>query len=117
MNFTEKLKRASADLNKSKAGERVGLKADTISSYITKKAIPRLDTAVKIARALSVPLEWLADDSQDWPPPQPSPALPAVLDDPARLADLLDLLGVAMNLAARQLRQSPGQAKAKRGGK
>jgi hypothetical protein len=42
----------------------------TISNYLSKTdSLPRIDIAVKIAKALRVPLEWLADDAQDWPPP------------------------------------------------
>ena len=72
MTFTEKLRRAAAEVNKSKLGQAVGLGANTISSYIAKGSVPRADIALKIARAVSVPLEWLTDDAQSWPPPAQS---------------------------------------------
>ena len=34
-----------------------------------KPQVPRLDAALRIARALGVPLEWLADDEQTGDPP------------------------------------------------
>jgi transcriptional regulator with XRE-family HTH domain len=69
MEFREKLRKTAAGLNKAKVGRAVGLQANTISSYIATGSVPRGDIALKIARALDVPLEWLVDDSQDWPPP------------------------------------------------
>jgi transcriptional regulator with XRE-family HTH domain len=70
MNFSEKLKRCSQSINKSKAAEAVGLSPTTISNYIAKGSIPRADIAQKIATALGVSLAWMVDDSQDWPPPK-----------------------------------------------
>jgi len=70
MEFREKLRRASAKLNKAQASRDVGLKPTIISTYIVKGSIPRADIAMKMARALRVPFEWLVDDAQDWPPPR-----------------------------------------------
>jgi DNA-binding XRE family transcriptional regulator len=67
--FTEKLRRCAASINKAKAGKAAGLSPTTISNYIAKGSIPRADIAMKMARALGVPLEWFVDDSQGWPPP------------------------------------------------
>src|SRR2546422_9662351 len=72
VDFFEKLKRRAAEINKSKAGIAAGLKANTISSYLAKRSIPRADIAFKIAVALGVPLDWLLDDRQGWPPPKSS---------------------------------------------
>ena len=49
----------------------VGLAPTAISNYIASGSIPRADIALKIARAVGVPLDWLIDDSQDFPPPMP----------------------------------------------
>jgi transcriptional regulator with XRE-family HTH domain len=68
--FTEKLKRATQDLNKAKASISAGLAPTTISNYIATGSTPRADIALKIARAIGVPLDWLVDDTQDWPPPE-----------------------------------------------
>jgi len=72
MTFQEKLKRAASGVNKSSASKGQNLKANTISTYIAKGSLPRADIALKIARALKVPLDWLVDPDAEWPPPQPN---------------------------------------------
>lgn len=70
--FHEKLKRRVEEgrLNKARAARDVGLPESTISSYLAKTdSLPRADIALKIARAIEVPVEWLIDDEQEWPPP------------------------------------------------
>jgi transcriptional regulator with XRE-family HTH domain len=80
MIFAEKLVRATAEQNKAKVSRAAGLPPTAISNYITKKQLPRADTALALARALGVPLEWLIDDAQDWPPPNPrTDAKPATM--------------------------------------
>jgi len=69
--ITEKLRRLTEDKNKAEVARKAGLKATMISDYISKEYVPRADIALKMARALQVPLEWLVDDAQDWPPPKP----------------------------------------------
>lgn len=72
MTFQEKLRRRVDELglNMARAARLVGLPSTAISAYLAKKdSIPRADIALKIARALDVPLEWLVDDSAEWPPP------------------------------------------------
>jgi transcriptional regulator with XRE-family HTH domain len=81
MTFTEKLARLTADKNKSSLAKAAGLPATAISNYISRKYIPRADTALRIAKALNVPLEWLADDAQPWPPPKGSKPSPSFLSD------------------------------------
>ncbi|QOV88435.1 helix-turn-helix domain-containing protein [Humisphaera borealis] len=83
MKITEKLRKASAGRNKADAGRSVGLPDTAISNYIASGSIPRADIALKLARALEIPLEWLVDDDQDWPPPTSStqPGLSIVSDN------------------------------------
>jgi transcriptional regulator with XRE-family HTH domain len=69
MKFTEKLAKLTEGKNKQKLGEDAGLPQTAISNYISKGNVPRVDSALALARALNVPLEWLVDDEQDWPPP------------------------------------------------
>ncbi|MGA2443341.1 MAG: helix-turn-helix transcriptional regulator [Tepidisphaeraceae bacterium] len=71
MTFQEKLRRLAPTVNKSRAARAVGLKENAISTYMAKGSLPRIDIALKIATALNVPLDWLADDRRDWPPPMP----------------------------------------------
>ena len=84
MKFHEKLKRRVQELglNKAKAARDAGLPESTISSYLAKDdSLPRMDIALKIARAIGVPLEWLADDAQDWPPPVKTKTLASLFSD------------------------------------
>ncbi|MGE5607686.1 MAG: helix-turn-helix domain-containing protein [Bacillota bacterium] len=70
MNFTEKLRRLTEDRNKAELARKAGLKPTTISDYVSKEYVPRADIALKMARVLEVPVDWLIDDSRDWPPPK-----------------------------------------------
>jgi hypothetical protein len=89
MDFTEKLRRRSLEIgNKSKASRAQGLKPNAISSYVAKASLPRADIALKMARALDVPLEWLVDDEQDWPPPKGDRPAVELLPDDALLEEL-----------------------------
>lgn len=42
---------------------------------------PGVSKLLAIARALDVPLEWLADDTQEWPPPSLERSSASVLED------------------------------------
>ena len=68
MTFIEKLRRLTDDRNKSKLARRMGLPPTAIHAYLSKGYMPRANTALRIARALSVSFEWLLDDRQNWPP-------------------------------------------------
>jgi transcriptional regulator with XRE-family HTH domain len=71
MTFGEKLARLTTErrIPKSHASTAAKLPANAISDYISKGYVPRADTALRIAHALGVTLDWLADDTQEWPPP------------------------------------------------
>lgn len=70
MEFREKLAKLVGDGNRSELARRAGLSSTAITDYLQKGYIPRADKAVLLARALQVPLDWLADDERDWPPPK-----------------------------------------------
>lgn len=74
MHFTVKIKKLSSGINKASACKAAGLSVTTISNYIAMGSIPRADIALKIAKALNVPLAWLVDDSADFPVPTPAEA-------------------------------------------
>jgi len=88
MEFTEKLDRLSRR-DRSTISKKAGLPNSAISNYVSRKQIPRADTALKLARALKVPIEWLIDDEQGWPPPAGEAKLAKTLTDGALLAELL----------------------------
>ena len=52
-----------------------------MSNYINRGSVPRADIALAIAKALSVPLEWLVDETQGLPPPQAMKFTASVLSD------------------------------------
>lgn len=70
MTFTTKLEKLTADRDKRQTSVAAGLPATAISNAIAKGHTPRSDTALRLARAMDVPVEWLIDDEQDWPPPK-----------------------------------------------
>jgi transcriptional regulator with XRE-family HTH domain len=55
--------------NKSEVARQAGLSATAVTDYLQKGYIPRADNALALARALNIPVDWLIDDSQDFPPP------------------------------------------------
>lgn len=61
-------------LSQQALANRVGLQQSRISKWTTGKGEPSLKQAVELARVLDVPLEYLADDAIDEPPPAPSKA-------------------------------------------
>jgi hypothetical protein len=70
MRFREKLHRLVSGRNKAELSRAAKLPETAISGYLAKGSIPRADIAVRLARdALDVPVEWLVDDEQNWPPP------------------------------------------------
>src|SRR5438552_1110885 len=89
MNFKEKLKRATEGKKRSDLARRANLNPKVISNYINRKStIPRADIAAKIAKALDVTVEWLFDDAQGWPPPQPVTVTPASFSDQELMREL-----------------------------
>ena len=83
VDFHSKLRRRvkELDLNKAKASRDAHLPDSTIGSYLSKpKSLPRIDIAVKIATALKVPVQWLIDNREDWPPPDASSAAQPLRD-------------------------------------
>ncbi len=71
MDFAEKIRRLTAGKNKSALAEEVGLRAAAVSDIINKGHEPKSATALKLARVLNVPLDWLVDDDRDdYPPPE-----------------------------------------------
>jgi len=81
MKFAEKLARLCDGLNKAKVSRDAGLPPNAVSDYINKGYLPRVDTALSLARVLNVSLDWLADDIQTWPQPSDSAANPALISD------------------------------------
>jgi transcriptional regulator with XRE-family HTH domain len=71
MKFAEKVRKLmdsrgwkAADLARAS-----GLSASTIARVMTQGGVPGIDTALAIAKAVGVSLDYLADDALDEPPP------------------------------------------------
>ena len=99
MVFTEKLSRLTTG-KRSRIAKAAGLPTSAVSNYISKKQMPRGDKALALARATGVPVEWLLDDSQDWPAP-PSNAVSAITIDQLAAELGRRMYGVASALLAK----------------
>lgn len=69
MTIHEKLERLLETQNLTKlCGKVDGLKPAAVANILTRKSVPKSDTALRLARALAVDPGWLIDDTQSWPP-------------------------------------------------
>lgn len=68
MTWKEKISRLLPARSAALIARRAGLHRGGITN-ITGQSKPRVDKAIRIARVLKVPVEWLFDDDKDWPPP------------------------------------------------
>src|SRR5258707_4792390 len=66
--FAEKLAAVTKGRSRAELSREAKLPTNAISDYINKGHLPRMDTALAIAKVLGVSLAWLADDSRDFPP-------------------------------------------------
>ena len=67
--FREKLSRLIGDSSRAKISRAAGVPATVVTTYVNRGSEPSATNALKLARALGVPVDWLIDDDQDWPPP------------------------------------------------
>lgn len=70
MEWREKLRRLLKDKNAAELSRTVGLNPSAIGAAASKGNLPKADKAVRIARALRVPTDWLFNDEAGWPPPE-----------------------------------------------
>jgi transcriptional regulator with XRE-family HTH domain len=56
--------------SRAQLAEAAGLKPTLLTNYVARSSVPQIDNALKIARAMGVSLDWLADPAQGWPPPK-----------------------------------------------
>ena len=69
MDFGEKLKRAIGGRSYSEIARVVGCSPETIRKIADHGSLPRLDRALRICRAVDIPIGWASDPETDWPPP------------------------------------------------
>lgn len=69
--FSEKVERRLLELgwNQATLAERIGRKSSTVANWFIRGSVPRLDVAWEVARAIGLPVDYLADDEQKEPPP------------------------------------------------
>jgi transcriptional regulator with XRE-family HTH domain len=64
-----RLCRERARLSQKELASMVGVAQTRVTEWETGKGIPTMDKALRVARALGVSLDYLADDALDEPPP------------------------------------------------
>ncbi len=69
MEASEKIKQLIGDRNRAKIARRASIGVTTLDGIVNQERKPRVHTAIKLARELNVPVDWLFNDSADWPPP------------------------------------------------
>lgn len=67
--LAEKLRRVRAGRSYADVAREVGCSPGNIRKIEAEASRPGFDLGMRLARALGVPAEWLADDEADWPPP------------------------------------------------
>lgn len=78
-NSSNRIKEALGDREAKWLAEAAGLSPSSISDYMKGRS-PRIDAAIKIARALDVDLEWLFGDQINRRRPDGGPHRPALVD-------------------------------------
>jgi transcriptional regulator with XRE-family HTH domain len=121
MEFSEKLEKMIAEkgITQTALARETGIDQSAISAMTLGKRRPYMDQALLLARALGVPLDYLADDSMDEPPPTTELGEVAIA-----ILDLVEALDLDKREALRRLAQpqedptprSDGPNRVKRGG-
>src|SRR4051812_14306289 len=70
MKFADKLRKIIGDRRISAVAEDAQINPGLLNNYLNRGSEPGAMTALKIAKALKVPLEWLIDDAADLPVPE-----------------------------------------------
>jgi transcriptional regulator with XRE-family HTH domain len=100
MTIADKLTRLIT--NQSEVARKTGVAQSAISEASSGKRRLYVDQAMKIARALGVSLDYLADDAQDEPAPS------SITADEERVLWLVRELGLTAGELARRLTGEPG---------
>ena len=69
MLFGEKLRRLRGSSSYKAVSVACGCSGEHVRRLEQNKACPNVLLALRLARHFGVPLDWLADDTQNWPPP------------------------------------------------
>ncbi len=70
MKLAEKIRRSKEGRGYADIAREVGCSSENVRKIIDQGSQPGFFLGVRLAKALDVPVDWLADDDQDWPPPE-----------------------------------------------
>ncbi|MCG8404810.1 MAG: helix-turn-helix domain-containing protein [Phycisphaerales bacterium] len=70
-NWIEKTKRLLEGQSLRAVEKAAGWTTNSLAGTMNQKSVPSATKGVALARALDVSADWLFDDDQDWPPPEP----------------------------------------------
>lgn len=87
--------------NQSELSRKTGIPQSAISQMASGRRRPYLDQAFALARAMGVPLEYLADDAMDTPP------VVEISEDERFLVGLIRDMGIDRATAVKRLTESP----------
>jgi transcriptional regulator with XRE-family HTH domain len=92
--LADKLRALVAESGRAAVDRKANLPVNTVSNLINRRSSPQAKTALALAKALDVTLEWLLDDDRGMPPERPTEFVQAtrLLDDEEH-KELLDLAG------------------------
>jgi len=70
MNLKEKLRRVRGNKSYTDIAKLVGCSPENVRKILDQGSEPRFFLGVRLANALDVSTDWLADDNAGWPPPE-----------------------------------------------
>jgi len=87
MKFREKLVELTRGRVRKDVAADAGIAPGILNNYINRGSEPMASQALKLARALQVPFDWLVDDDSAMPPPSMTDSL-ANINDNALMAEV-----------------------------
>lgn len=97
MKLAEKIRRIKGSRSYADIAREVKCSSENIRKIVDQNSWPGFALGVRLAKYLGVPIVWLADDSQDWPPPEDKAAEAVEM-----VRDALAGAGLAGELTARE---------------
>jgi transcriptional regulator with XRE-family HTH domain len=89
--FAQKIERWTAENQRSRAqlAGNAGLDPSVLHNYVKRDSAPMAETALRVARAMKVPIDWLIDDArEEWPPPDVTKISPSAFSDQELMREL-----------------------------
>ena len=102
MKLDAKLRKLLGNRSVKDVADAAGVSRASFSTYINRGSIPRADVAMKLASYFAVSLEWLADDEQDFPPPEDVKPTPSSFSDDELLWEITQRYRVVTTNIRRQ---------------